>query len=368
MTADVLSRAALARATLARQGLLERGDEPVVAVVERLVGLQAQVPSNPYVALWSRVAGFEPAQLEQLLLDREVVRSVLMRGTIHLVSAADCLRLRVLFQPVLDAELARHRDHAPHLRGVDLAPVLARARVILAEQPRTGPQLRAALAEDFPDHDPAALAYACRNHLTLIQVPPRGLWQRSGAVTTTTVEAWLGAEVDPAPSIDDVVERYVAAFGPATVADAATWSRLTGLREVFERLGPRLRRFVDDDGRELFDVPDAPRPDRGTPAPARFLPEYDNALLSHADRSRFLADERRAHLAAGTRKIEGSVLHGGVVCATWRTERDGDRAVLLVDHDPLTRRAADAVTAEGRRFLKLVAPEAERDVRLVPLG
>jgi hypothetical protein len=368
MRADVVSRRALSRATLARQLLLERADHPVPDAVEHLVGLQAQVPGNPYVALWSRLSGFDPETLEQLLLERAVVRIVLMRGTIHLVTAADCLGLRALFQPVLDAELVRHRDYAPQLRGVDLAPVLSAARAILAEQPRTGPQLRAALADRFPDRDPAALAYACRNHLALVQVPPRGLWHRSGAVTTTTAEAWLGRAPDPAPSIDDLVVRYFAAFGPATVADVATWTRLTGLREVVDRLGPRLRRFRDEHGRDLFDVPHGARPDPAALAPARFLPEYDNVLLSHADRTRFGSDERRARLASAPRKVEGCVLHGGEVRGTWRIERDGERAVLTVDHDGLTKRAASAIASEGKHFLDLVAADAiDRDVRLVAL-
>ena len=161
-----------------------------------------------------------------------------MRATIHLVSADDCLLLRPLMQPVLDAELARHREFGPALTRVDLAAVLAFARPLLAERPRTGPELRAALAERFPDDDAAALAYACRNLLAFVQVPPRGVWGRTGQVTSTTAESWLGRPLAPDPSLDDVVLRYLGAFGPATVADAATWSRLTGLREVFDRLRP----------------------------------------------------------------------------------------------------------------------------------
>ena len=178
------------------------------------------------------------------------------------------------------------------LVGVDLKPVLAAAREILGEQPRTNPQLRAALAERFPDLDAAALAFACRNRLALVQVPPRGVWGKSAAVTTTTAESWLGRPLVKQPSIDDLVLRYLAANGPASVADVASFSRLTGMREVVDRLAPKLRPFQDENGRELFDVPDAPRPDPDTKAPPRFLPEYDNALLSFADRSRFVDDAR----------------------------------------------------------------------------
>src|SRR4051794_23234809 len=181
MRPDRLTARALNRAILERQFLLRRSSVDVVDAVEHLVGLQAQLPQNPYVALWSRLDGFDPAELSKLIADRALVRTVVMRGTIHLVTADDCLSLRPLFQPVLDAELRRHQDYAPVLHDVDLAPIAKYGRTVLAE-PRTGPALRAAMAERFPDIDPGALAYVCRNWLCLVQVPPRGLWQRTGAV------------------------------------------------------------------------------------------------------------------------------------------------------------------------------------------
>src|SRR5262245_31393763 len=303
---DVLGAKTLNRATLERQLLLCRSDMGVVEAVEHVVGLQAQIPLNPYSALWSRLVGFQPEALARLLEDRQVVRLPLMRSTIHVVSAADCLALRPLMQPVLDAELARHPEFGPALREVDLETVLAAARALLAEGPRTGPQLRAALAERFPEVNPAALAYACRKRLALVQVPPRGVWGQTAQVTSTTAEAWLGRPLSATPSLENVVLRYFAAFGPAAIADVSTWSRLTGLREVIERVRPRLRTFRDERGRELFDLPDAPRPDPDTHAPPRFLPEYDNVLLSHADRSRFYLDRERRSPVRGP--IQGTVL------------------------------------------------------------
>ncbi len=186
MTGEVLSRQALNRATLERQLLLRRTAMPALDAVHHLVGMQAQMPLDPYTGLWSRLEGFRPEELAQLLLDRKVVRIVVMRATIHLVTAEDCLVLRPLAQPVLDKELARHPRYGPALDGVDLRPALDFARALLAERPRTGNELRAAFAERFPDLDPAALAYACRNHLAFLQVPPRGVWGRSGPVTSTT--------------------------------------------------------------------------------------------------------------------------------------------------------------------------------------
>ncbi len=208
--------------------------------------------------------------------------------------------------------------------------------------------LRAALAARFPDHDPAALAYACRCKLALVQVPPRGLWGRSAQVTTTTAETWLGRRLRARPSLDDVVLRYLAAFGPATTADVATWCRLTGLRDVVERLRPRLLTFRDEAGRELFDLPEAPRPDPETPAPTRFLPEYDNALLSHAERSRFVPDAVRAQAARVEGRVHGTVLHDGTLAALWRLDREPDAATLVVTPlVRLTKRAGASIEAEG---------------------
>jgi hypothetical protein len=362
LTAETLSRRALNRATLERQLLLRRAELPVLDAVEHLVGLQAQVPLDPYTALWSRLQAFRPQSLAELLVERRVVRTVVMRATIHLVSADDCLLLRPLMQPVLDAELARHRDYGPPLRGLDLEPVLELARHVLAERPRTGTELRAALGERFPQHDAAALAYACRCLLPLVQVPPRGVWGRTAAVTTTTAEAWLGRPLAERPRVDQVVLRYLASFGPAAVADVGTWSRLTGLREVVERLRPRLRTFRDERGRELFDLPGAPRPDPATPAPPRFLPEYDNVLLSHADRSRFVAPDWRTRLGALPGRVQGSVLHDGFGWGGWRLERDRERGAATLVIGLLRRataRETDPVAAEGHRLLRFLAPEAE---------
>jgi len=368
---DLLTRRALNRATLDRQLLLHRSDRPPLEVVEHLVGLQAQLPQNPHLGLWSRIERYGPAALDRLLLDRSVVRVVVMRGTIHLVTADDCLRLRPLMQPVLDHELHVAAGHGPALANVDLDAALAFARELLAEQPRTGTELRAAMAERFPEHDPAALAYAVRNLLAVVQVPPRGLWCRSGQVRSTTVETWLGRPLVPASpddrALDDMVLRYLAAFGPATVADVQTWSRLTGLREVVERLRPGLRTYRDERGRELFDLPDTVLPDPDGPAPTRFLPEYDNVLLSHDDRTRVIAEEHRKQLSLGTQAVRGTVLHDGFVAATWRL----DAGALVVRHvGRLSKRAASSIAAEGRRLVRFLAGaggDPEGEVRFEPV-
>ena len=209
---------------------------------------------------------------------------------------------------------------------------------------------------------PAALAYACQMRLALVQVPPRGLWRKSAQVRWTTAEAWLGRPLVAKASLDDVVLRYLAAFGPASVADVTTWCRLTGLRAVVERLRPQLVTFRDERGRELFDLPEAPRPDPDTPAPVRFLPEYDNVLLSHDDRSRFVSESDRALLGPVWSVGWGAVLHDGRVRGIWRAEPGG----LVVRHVPLAKRGLAAVAAEGRRLARFL--ELDVDVQLEPVS
>jgi winged helix DNA-binding protein len=369
MPPPVLSDRALNRATLARQLLLERrpGMTPLEAVAH-LVGLQAQVPHDPYTALWSRLDGFRPDELSQLLADRDVVRIPAMRATIHLLTADDCLALRPVVQPVLDRELASRRDLAPALDGVDLGPVLAFAHERLTATPLSTRKLREALAEAFPDHDATALAYACRCRLPLVQVPPRGLWGRGAAVTLTPADTWLGRPLaepggDRATTgIDAMVLRYLAAFGPASTADVSTWCRLTGMREVTDRLRPQLVTFRDERGRELLDLPDAPRPDPDTPAPTRFLPEYDNLLLSHDDRRRVVDRAWAAPLYDQDRLGWGSVLHDGRVVATWRHRRDqatGDVDFTIKHRGPLAAAVRTGIAAEAEQLVEFLSPPGD---------
>lgn len=227
----------------------------------------------------------------------------------------------------------------------------------------TPSELGAALSPEWPGRDAPSLAYAARFLLPLVQVPPRGLWGRTGRPTNTTAEAWLGASMAREPSIDDLVLGYLAVFGPATVADIRVWSWLTGLREVVDRLRPRLRTYRDEAGRELFDVEDGLIADEGLPAPIRFLPQYDNAFLSHDDRSRILV---------GGVKVEdlvwkGAVLIDGYVGAAWRIRRDKTAATMTVTlYEPVTGEQRAEIEAEGERLLTFLAGGADpRAVQLV---
>src|SRR5256885_8164459 len=195
------------------------------------------------------------------------------------------------------------------------------------------------------------MAYALSYLMPVVQVPPRGIWGTSGPAALVPMEDWLGRPLDADPAPDPVMLRYLGAFGPASVKDAQAWSGLTRLREVVDRLRPTLRTFRDEQGVELFDLPDAPRPDPDTPAPVRFLPEYDNLLLSHADRSRVNPHRYPVPLPPGNGGNTGTVLVDGEFRATWAIARDGERATVTVRPlAPLSTSDGDAVEAEAARL------------------
>jgi hypothetical protein len=355
---QVISARQLNRTVLQRQFLLERVAMPALDVVEHLVGMQAQEPQDPYLGLWSRIARFDPHELSTAIEQRAAARIVAMRGTVHLFTAADAAALRPFAQPVLDRELELPM-YRKVLEGVDVGPIVAAARELLAAGPRSTKALRTELGARFPAVDPSVLPYVCRNRLALVQVPPRGLWRRGGQVTYSPVEEWLGRP-PTAPDVASVVRRYLAAFGPATNADITTWSRLQSMREITEGMRPTLRTYRDERGRELFDLPDAELTDPDRPAPVRLLPEYDNALLAHADRDRFFpsADAKR-RLGSVERTVSGTVLHDGVVVATWRIDRTAEEPAMVVDHAvALTARARRAIAAEAGRTLAFLEPDA----------
>jgi hypothetical protein len=355
---DLLSRTDLNRATLARQLLLDRAPLSVPEALEHLVGLQGQAPDAPYVGLWSRLADFVPDDLGALVADGRAVRTPLMRATVHLVTAADRAALRPLVQPVLDRAWTSS-PFARQLGGATPAEVLAVATPLLAAGPLTRAELSAALAPHWPDADPTSLAYAATFLQPLIQAPPRGIWGRRAPAAWTTAP-----EVPVAPAtLDDLVLRYLGAFGPASVKDAQLWSGLTRLREVADRLlaAGRLRRFRDEDGRELLDLPDAPRPGADVPVPPRFLPEYDNLLLSHADRARVNPDGRPVPLPPGNGGTVGTFLVDGVWSGTWQVAG----ALTVVPFGPLSAADESALVAEGERLLSFVTPDETPEVHVV---
>ena len=358
----MLGQRALNRALLARQDLLGRVSSTAVGEIERLVGLQAQAPLSPYVGLWSRLADFDPAELAVSIEDRRVVRTSLMRSTIHLVSARDALELRAWTQSLLTRGFASS-PFAKALAGIEMDEVVEAGRAIVEESSLSRAALGRRLAERWPNGDQDAMAYAVSSHVPLVQVPPRGLWGRGGPVAWTSLERWLGRPVGGRPDAARIVLRYLAAFGPATVADVHAWSGVTRLGPVIDALRSELVTLRADGGRRMFDLPDAPRPDPDTPAPPRFLPEYDNVLLGHADRSRIIPPGRSIPLPPGNGASMGTILVDGVYSGTWRIARSGGRATLTARPFE-TLRAVDraALEGEGAHLLAFAAKGFDPDV------
>jgi winged helix DNA-binding protein len=358
----MLTTRALNRALLARQWLLERRREGTTTpshALEHLIGLQAQAPLAPYVGLWSRLEAFDPGGLAALVLERQAVRTWVMRATIHLVTADDALRLWPLMHPAVVAAW-RGTHFARDVDGIDLDAVLDLGRTLVEERPRTRAELEPLLAQRFPGPPPDSLVNSVAYHLPVLQATPRGVWGATGPAALTTIETWLGRSFEEQPSIDDVVLRYLAAFGPATVGDMQLWSRLTGLRPVFERLRPRLVIERDQRGRELFDVPGGPLPDPDTPAPVRFLPEYDNVLLSHADRARIIPPGRKIPLAPGNGARMGTILLDGMLAGEWHLEHDpsaGSTTLVVEPYETVDAAMHEEIEAEGLALLGLVAAD-----------
>ena len=331
--------------------------------------MQAQNPASPYYGLWSRLDGFRTEDLGRLITERAAVRLPLMRTTLHLVTARDCRALAPLFAPMLARHLYTGSPFGRRLQGLDPADLVAAGRELMDERPRSNAQLAKAFAERWPGIDASSMAWAVHYLAPLVQVPPRGVWGATHQATWAFADSWLGGPLGPGIPPDELVLRYLAAFGPATVKDMQNWSRLTKLREVTDRLGPRLRKFRDEHGAHLFDVPDAPLPDPDTPSPPRFLPDYDNVVLGHADRRRVIANDARDTLSTGP-FLFGSVLVDGFGAGTWKIERAAATAWLRVETlRRLPRRAAAAVTEEGMALLRFAAADADgHDVRLVVFG
>jgi hypothetical protein len=357
----VLDPRALNRALLARQWLLDgppAGATPLDAIAH-LAGLQAQDVKAPYFQLWARLPHFDAHALSGLLERREAVRIVLMRGTIHLVTARDAAPLRALAQMTI-ARATEGNWAVPET--VDRDALAAAGRALVEAEPRTFAQLGTLLGERWPDADPKALAQQIRARVPLVQVPPRGLWGRGGAPAHTSLEAWLGEDGAAAEhDLDAAVRRYLAAFGPAAPRDFQKWSGTTGAAAAFARLRDELAVFADADGRELFDLPDAPRPPGDTPVPPRLTGPFDNLILSHADTSRILPPEHRSRVMTQNGLFPGLVLVDGFVAGHWRIKATKRLATLtLASFSGKAYKKADAAALrrEGERLLAFAASDA----------
>jgi hypothetical protein len=349
-----LSLRALNRATLARQMLLDREKVSVTAAVERLVGMQAQLPAPPYIGLWTRLAKFERAQLLHLIESRKLVRATLMRATLHLATAEDFVQLRPVLEPVLTRALqSRPKERT---QGFDLDAIAALGRQVLRDGPRTFNEIRDALAEQFPKLDVRAMGYAVRTHVPLVQVPePEARWGFPREPKFALAETWLGRSLGKEAEPGPLILRYLAAFGPAKAADVQTWSGLQGLRDSIENLRPQLNVLADEKDRELFDLPGAPLPSEDEPAPPRFLPEFDNLLLAHSDRSRIVPDAYRKKVFLPGLRVAATFLLDGFVSGSWKVERTKKSATLVIEpFAAVAKKERDALAEEGDRLVRFV--------------
>jgi hypothetical protein len=350
----VLTLRELNRATLSRQMLLERENVTPLEAVQRLVALQAQVTSPPYVGLWTRLEEFGREDLTRLMLEWRVVRATLMRATLQLMTADDYLLLRPALQPALTRSM--RSIAGKRLKGLDLDRPVGAARDFFEEEPRAFADLRPLLSELEPDRDPSALAYAVRTMLPLVQVPSGGVWGYSGKAPFTTPERWLGRPPSGSEGARDLILKYLAAFGPATVRDVQTWSGRTQLKPSVEEMRPELRTFHDESGNELFDLPAALLPPADTPAPPRFVPDYDNLILSHAERGRVVPEEHRKKIFLSAARVRATFLIDGFVRGTWKIEKQRKTATLLIEpFEPLSGEDRDTLSNEGERLVRFVA-------------
>ena len=357
----VLSLRTLNRTVMQRQFLSEHTTRAPFEVIEHLVALQAQEPNWPYVGLWTRVAGFGHADLTALFEDRRVVRGSLLRTTQHLASGDDYSWVRPAVQPALD----RTMQSAYFTRGtggLDAAKVAEVGGRMLAAEPMVRRQLGKRLGEHFPGVNTAVLAGLVQLRLAVIHPPPNGTWGGWGNRAETPVtlaEAWLGKPLQRKADLPRLVRRYLAAFGPASIADLQAWSGLTRLRGTVVGMRDELRVYRGEGSKELFDLPDAPLADPETPVPPRFLPGYDNLLVGYADRSRVLDEAYRKQVTPGQAVVRPTFLVDGFVQGTWAVV---GKAIEISPFRPLSKVDRAALLAEAellRDFVFENTPGAE---------
>ncbi|WP_328330657.1 winged helix DNA-binding domain-containing protein [Kribbella sp. NBC_00382] len=352
---NTLSPRAINRATLARQLLLERSDLSVVQAVERLAGMQGQEPKHPYVGLWSRIDGFTDADLTAAVEARDVVRATLYRGTLHLVSADDYLHFRTTLSPVLEAGLKLLGDRA---KGLEPDKVAAAARQLLAVEPLTFTEVRDALQAKFPDVNDRALGFCTRMLVPLVIAPSETRWGWTANAKFTPAEQWIGKKLGRKAVPQELVVRYLEAFGPATSADFQTWSGLPRGKQLFDSMD--LEVLTDSNGKTLYDVPAAPRPSEDFEVPVRFLPEFDNLLLAHAKRQRIIADEHRPAVFTKNLRIKSTYLVDGFVAGLWTAEKKRGVATLtLTPFGKTLKKTATELEREGTALLRFLEPDAK---------
>ena len=356
--APSISTRALNRATLSRQRLLERQDVSAEAMLRHLIGLQGQVHKAPYIGLWTRLRHFKAADLEDLLTGRRAVRATMMRVTLHVAMAEDFLAIRPLVE---SAALRGFRtNHLKPLKGLDPEEIRRASRALLDDETLSPAQLGKRLQLRWPEISAIDLSMVARFLEPVVHVPPAGLWAATKAPELTSVKRWLGREPE-AMAVSALALRYLAAFGPASGKDFSTWSGVVGGAAVMEGLRPQLVSFIAEDGREVFDLPNATRPDADVAAPPRLLPPYDNVILGYEDRRRMLSAEAFRGLWLGN-GLNPAFTVDGFVKGTWKlTEGKGSARIVLSRFEPIAKTDEAGLKREAaallRRFLPTSTPE-----------
>jgi hypothetical protein len=354
-----LSQRQLNRATLARQLLLERASLSAWNAVEWLGGLQAEDVSNPYIALWNRLQGFQPEDLSFALEERRVVAAPLMRGEVHLVTASDYRLWRRALQSALE-RLYLQECHGT-AEEVSSGGLVQAVRAFIADEPRSLAEIEHQLAVDYPEGDSRCGAIAAVTFLSLVQVPPAGIWKVLEPPSYALADGWLGLPTtSPAEGLRHLVVRYLGAFGPAAPEDLEAWAGMAVNESVFEDLSPGLERFLDEDGRTLYDLPHAPRPDESTPAPARMIPKGDNLIHAPGHSARFVEEKHRNLLVGSAGQAPPAFLIDGLVAGTWRMEQTGAGTKLtMVPFRSLSSRETEELVSEGEELLSFIEDEGD---------
>ncbi|HEY9313384.1 winged helix DNA-binding domain-containing protein [Williamsia sp.] len=341
------------RTLLQRQHLLERVDEDVLDVLDRCVGLQSQDPRVAFFGLWSRITDFDPADLDDLMTGREVVRMALLRSTVFLMDSEDARWVRPLAQASMDGEM--RNNHVKHLAGADPVEVAAQGRELLSGTELSVKALKEALSQRWPDAEAGSLVTVVRCLVPLVQVPPRGTWEGSATTTYSLYDDWCGpgeSAVTGDEAVKDLIRLYLRGFGPSTIKGLQSWAGMTRLRPVVEAMEAdwELGKLTGPDGEELFDIEGMALADESLSAPARLVAPFDNIVVSQGtDRRRVVDDEIFPKLVTPNGRSPGFVLVDGRVAGTWKPVKAGKKTTIDIDY--LVK-----VSASGKREV-----EAERE-------
>jgi hypothetical protein len=345
-----LSARRLNRTLLQRQHLLARADATPPDLVRHLVGLQAQENLSPYLSLAARLTAFDPHDVTAGLEDRSLVRLLTLRGTVHLLVADDALVLRQWTAPVHEREISISQSIGP-AREVDRQAFLDALSTLLADGPQPQKALGLALAERFPGVPPTQLGQLARSVAPLVQCPPRGTWNGSGGVVYQYADRWLDRPLVE-PDVEEIVRRYLRAFGPASAADVTAWSGVTRLTPTVKGMDD-LVTHEDPDGKVIYDVPEGELADEDVAAPVRLLGQYDNVWLSHAGRDRVTTPESRKGWMGRNGGVANTVFVDGMLAGLWRVT-DG-RVELLETFRTLTKREQSGLDDEIDRVNDLLS-------------